>query len=421
MKRLAAQALLVLGTIAFTVLVFEIGVRVAGISYPMLNRHDELRGFSLRPGAAGWWRREGEAYVEINDDGLRDHEHDKPKPDDTVRIAVLGDSYAEARSVEIEDTFWAVMERELEACPRFEGKDVEAINFGVTDYGTAQELLTLRHHVWDYQPDIVLLAFFANNDVRNNSHDLEVKKYRPFFDLKDGELVLDDSFKGTRPYRLLSSWYGRLALELSDHFITLQLLNRASVNWMRKRQGEEHFAMRNAMAKEQNVEIEEGLDGGIYSPPAEPAWEKAWAITETLTSTMAAEVRDKGAEFLLVTLTSGIQTHPDPAARKAFLEEAGIENLDYPDQRMRALAEREGFDIFHLAPGLQRYAEDNDVHLHGFANTEPGSGHWNQRGHEAAGKLMADHLCGMTSGVATSLTLRRQHLARRYAARFVDG
>jgi len=393
MKRLATNTLLVLGALVFVVLVFEIGVRVAGISYPLLNRHDELRGFALRPGAAGWWRREGEAYVAINDDGLRDHDHAKAKPEHTVRIAVLGDSYVEARSVALEDTFWSVMERELETCPRFAEKDVEAINFGVTDYGTAQQLLTLRHHVWDYEPDIVLLAFFANNDVRNNSHELEPKKYRPFFHLRDGDLVLDDSFHDTAPYKLLSSWYGRLAFELSDHFISLQMLNKASVGWMRRRQGEEHIAMRNAMAEEQEFTIEQGLDGGIYSPPTEPPWERAWETTEALTSTMASEVEDKGAAFLLLTLTSGIQTHPDPVVRQDFIDETGIQDFGYPDQRMRELATRDGFAILNLAPAMQRYAEAEGAYLHGFANTELGTGHWNERGHEVAGKLVADQLC----------------------------
>lgn len=396
MKRLAANALLILGSAAFVVLAFEIGVRVAGISYPMLNRYDEERGFALRPGAAGWWRREGEAYIEINDDGLRDRSHDKVKPEGTVRVAVLGDSYAEARSVALEDAFWAVMERELGTCPDFEGKAVEAINFGVTDYGTAQELLTLRHHVWDYEPDIVLLAFFANNDVRNNSHELEAKKYRPFFRLVDGELVLDNAFRDTTTYHMLSSWYGRFALEMSDYFISLQILREGIVRWLQERQGEEHFSMRTAMARQHDFEIEHGLDGGIYAPPAEPAWEQAWEISEMLISALAAEVQDKSAEFLLITLSSGIQTHPDPDVRRRFAADAGIEDFWYPERRMQALAEREGFPVFNLAPVLQRYAEERETHLHGFANTAFGTGHWNERGHEVAGKLIADRICADT-------------------------
>src|SRR2546426_8189504 len=45
----------------------------------------------------GWYRKEGVSYVRINSDGLRDREHSKSKPADTVRVAVLGDSYSEDR------------------------------------------------------------------------------------------------------------------------------------------------------------------------------------------------------------------------------------------------------------------------------------------------------------------------------------
>lgn len=62
-------------------------------------------GHRAAPGAAGWWRHEGEAFVRINRDGLRDRDHALTKPAGTFRIAVLGDSYAEARSVALESTF----------------------------------------------------------------------------------------------------------------------------------------------------------------------------------------------------------------------------------------------------------------------------------------------------------------------------
>jgi len=56
----------------------------------------------LRPGAEGWWSKEGGAYVRINNGGLRDREHAKAKPTNALRIAVLGDSYAEALQVPID-------------------------------------------------------------------------------------------------------------------------------------------------------------------------------------------------------------------------------------------------------------------------------------------------------------------------------
>src|SRR6266550_6543920 len=116
----------------------EIALRVAGYTAPEFSSVDQTRGYGLRPGVEGWCQREGKAYVRINSDGLRDREHSITKPQNTVRIAVLGDSYAEAFSVAEENTFWSVMERKLQECDAFQGKQVEVINFGVSGYGTGQ-------------------------------------------------------------------------------------------------------------------------------------------------------------------------------------------------------------------------------------------------------------------------------------------
>ena len=101
-----AKLLLVLIGFAFGCAIAEIALRVAGYSYPEFYKRDEVCGVSLRPGAEGWYRKEGEAYVRIKSDGLRDQEHALTKPPDTFRIALIGDSYCEAFSVPLEDAFW---------------------------------------------------------------------------------------------------------------------------------------------------------------------------------------------------------------------------------------------------------------------------------------------------------------------------
>ena len=84
-----------------------------------------------------------------------------------------------------DQTFCAALERALEDSLRPIGKRVEVLNFGVSGYGTAQELLMLRHYAWSYEPDAVILAFFRGNDPRNNSAELEPYKVRPFFRLEN--------------------------------------------------------------------------------------------------------------------------------------------------------------------------------------------------------------------------------------------
>jgi hypothetical protein len=66
----------------------------------------------------------------------------------------------------VEDDFASVVERRLRAREQLCGMNIETLNFGCDSYGTAQELVTVRRAVWKFSPDIVVLVFFAGNDIR---------------------------------------------------------------------------------------------------------------------------------------------------------------------------------------------------------------------------------------------------------------
>jgi hypothetical protein len=211
----------------FGLLLCEIFLRVTGYSYPTFYADDYYRGFALRPGIEGHYQREGESYVRINSDGQRDREHARTKPPDTVRIAVLGDSFAEAMHVPMEQTFWSLLERRLEECHAFAGKHVEVLNFGVSGYGTAQELMTLRQKVWDYSPDIIVLALTTYNDIYDNSRALSKTEDVPYFTYRNGELVYDASFRDSSAYKWHDSKLSGLGRWFHDHLRLVQLVHYA--------------------------------------------------------------------------------------------------------------------------------------------------------------------------------------------------
>lgn len=102
--------------------------------------------------------------MQTNAHGLRaDHEIPHAKPAGQRRIVVLGDSFGMGYEVALEDTFLAVLERQLEAA----GHDVEIVNLSVSGHGTAEELLALRHAGWQYAPDLVLLAWHDTDPEDN--------------------------------------------------------------------------------------------------------------------------------------------------------------------------------------------------------------------------------------------------------------
>ena len=72
-----------------------------------------LLGYTLRPGARAWEVDEGVAWTKINSHGYRDRERTATKPQEVYRVAVLGDSWTEARQVGIDKMFTTIAEAEL--------------------------------------------------------------------------------------------------------------------------------------------------------------------------------------------------------------------------------------------------------------------------------------------------------------------
>lgn len=409
MKRLWGNALLALGGAALAVAVVEIALRIAGVSYPAFYTVDPAVGPTLRPGAEGWWASEGRSFVRISSAGLRDREHSRSKPPGTFRVAVLGDSYAEAFQVPFESAFWSVMEREIEACPCFIGKKAEAINFGVSGYGTAQELLTLRQRVWDYDPDLVLLAFTTGNDVRNNVRALENDPRIPYFVYRGEALALDNGYLDSWRYRLPGRLLFGLGYRLMNASRILQVANRAKNAYLSGRAAarQQAAAKEAAAARPAATPVpaaapaagtapppppEPGLDAMVFREPADPSWKEAWRVTEGLIATMGAEVAARGKVFLVVTVSSGVQVHPDRRVREAFRRGAGAGDLFYPERRIEALCRRLGIPALVLGPPFLEHAESARVSLHGFGNNM-GWGHWNREGHHLAGILIAHAIC----------------------------
>lgn len=375
-KRIILNSTLAAGSIFFLVIMLEIALRVVGISYPYFRMIDASTGFAPRPNARGWNRNEGEAYIEINADGFRDEVHTIEKPENTIRIAVLGDSFTEALQVDIDETFWKIAEKNMQTCV---GTDVvEFLNFGVSGFGTAQELQMLRSRVWQYDPDIVVLNFHSGNDIRDNSKALSKSDDIPYFSLMSGSLVLDDSFRHTDFFTAQQSRMRKMMHAILNHSRVLQVLNHVRI-------------IANQPSSERTAT--HAIDATIFTEPKNTEWENAWRVTEALVGEIGNDVREHGASFVVMIGTNGIQVHPDKEKREEFMQSAGIRSLSYADERLTAYAKSHGFPVLILAEPLLVIAEKNNVYLHGFANNIVDDGHWNEDGHAAVGQILSEFLC----------------------------
>jgi hypothetical protein len=396
MRQWLIKALVIFGSILLGLALVEAGLRLGGIEYPLFYDFDPILGNSLRPGVQGYFTTEGKGYVRINSDGLRDDEHSVARPQNTLRIAVLGDSYAEAMQVNQEEAFWAVMEKELQQCHNLGGRQVEVINFGHSSFGTSQELLILQHRVWKYSPDIVLLAFVTGNDIADNSRLLKGVEHHPYHVYQGEDLILDD--RQTR-----ESWEAR-----KDGFMR-RVVYPLHLDRLRVVQVVHHFknmwgtwsikaSLNNFLSEDDGRPQrppkgkEPGLTEMVYREPATPAWQEAWRVTEGVLLQMREEVARHGAQFLVVVLTNGAQVDPDPKRSAIFAKWLGVPDLFYPDRRVEKFCQKHGIPVLLLGPSFQEYAVRRQVYLHGFG-PDLGTGHWNQDGHRLAGETIARWLC----------------------------
>ena len=250
---------------------------------------------------------------------------------------------------------------------------------GVSGWGTAQERLALEHYGFAYSPDVVVLAFFSGNDLRNNSKQLDSFNARPFYVLRGDKLELDNSFHEHPSFLRAKSSWTKFKTELIDHSRIFQALSEFRQNW----KPESHAPRIRAQA---------GLDDLCFLEPKDEAWRTAWDVTERLILAMLDDCRARRVKFCVMTVTNPIQVHPDPAVRSDYQRLIGAEHLDYSENRIRVLADSHGFPAVLLADRIRDYAESQHEFLHGFANATLGEGHWNVAGHRLVGQILAEEL-----------------------------
>ncbi len=165
--------------------------------------YDPRLGFRYRP-----------LYDGANRLGFNDVERSPHKPPGTFRFLVLGDSYnwAGGRS----GNYTARLERRFEA--EYGAQVVEVMNVGLHATHTAQQLELLEAAGLDWQPDVVVLGFFAGNDFFDAvPHRRRILIGGGFVDLdprRDFEWVLFG--RPIVPRSRLAAWIHHAAVQLRE-------------------------------------------------------------------------------------------------------------------------------------------------------------------------------------------------------------
>ena len=175
-----------------------------------------IRG--VRPNAEYWQTTvDGSWKFVTNNKGFRNtKDFSYAKPANTVRVLSLGDSLTQGWEVRQDFTFSAALERFL----THHAKNAEVINAGVSGFSTAEELVFLENEGLKYNPDVVVLGFFAN--------DFEDNLKAGLFDLDTQNRLTEQKYEhipGVRIQNAIYSIQGVRWLSENSYFYSLLFNN----------------------------------------------------------------------------------------------------------------------------------------------------------------------------------------------------
>lgn len=351
-----------IASLLLALLAGEAVLRLAGARFSSsLYVLDADLGWALRPNAKGDNTQENTVAIEINSAGQRDNiEHPLAKPPGIYRVALLGDSFAEALQVPLDQSIAKQLEIQLNAC--LINQKAEVINFAVGGYGTQQEILTYRLRAKQYNPDKVIMLFYTGNDIYNNHPALNPTNAdaAPYFDrpaLAEPSTLRDIWAATTR--------YSYLSRMISDVYYKLRRNNTAD-----ERKRVENFG-------------DNYMNKLVFSPPAHPEMKASWEATEA-----ALKAFQQESKFLLAVASTNFQVNPEAEKRAGFLAFSGATELFYAEKRLASLS----LPTVLLGPAMLEAADGKQLYFHGFPGSL-GSGHWNGEGHAFAAKLLSRNIC----------------------------
>jgi hypothetical protein len=340
-------------------------------------------GWSLEAGASYMTYVPQPIRVVYNSDGWRDYERPE-RPGQTTRIAVLGDSFIEAYSVDLEDAFTS----RLETLAGESGREVEVLNFGVGGYGTLQEYLVFTEVARRYEPSLVLLGFHFGNDVRNNNLALESivntgrakVTSRPFLTPNadgDWSITQVDFDEARRQYDAERSRRERWPLRDARKSVLLRLMGRAAGRFTNA------ISPDTAIPDRNNSEVDRGdlSRFGVHFCEEPPEISAAWDLTARILARLRDDVRAVGAVLAVFTVPAVEEVSP-PALRAAMSRAADAGQICVArapgyDRLAEVLEELEIFEV-DLLPDFRAAARERGVKL--FRR----EGHWGPAGHALA-------------------------------------
>jgi hypothetical protein len=276
-------------------------VPIPGITYHSFY-FDSVTGGKYYPHTTLIYRRGGvEVVRRANAWGFADVDHELKPAAGTLRIGFFGDSYTEARQVPLDQTFFRLVEEDLdEHIPELVGEKnrrgepirrVETFSFGITGRSTVQSYLECRQ--WMKKSDLdVVVYVFVENDPGDNIQRMRGSDEVPFAVLSGDSFVVDDSFN--QRYAHKTTWWHRAMQRIKAHSLVVSTLEGRLKLLVR-------HGIKSTVTQADRVGGAQG--GGVPMVPS--TWppelvDEGWTIVERILDRWHREVAAQGRAFVIM-------------------------------------------------------------------------------------------------------------------------
>jgi hypothetical protein len=365
MNKIKTKILILAISVVLTFSVAEILVRASGFVSSNVYEYDEETGLNvLKPGSQFDSKTDCfDNTVYINSQGFHDSEFKIEKDKDVFRIAIIGDSFVEARNVSIADSFQQILEEKLNK--EMGDREFEIYAFGIAGNGTFKNYLYLNQYILEYDPDLVILSFL------------------PFNDFRDDYLLADKIFDGNGNIKT--------SLSLQKRVIS----SSAFLTWLDykiqlAKTGENLNNLKNVFSKNDS-DATLPFDFQVFLKDYPTGWDDIWELEYDLVRQFKETVETSGSKFMVISLNDTWRAHPALLAQdeqySAYLRDFELD-LDKPEKILNEFLEQENISYLNLKKSLEERLKREDTLIFFY----PCDGHWNTTGNKWAGESIFDFL-----------------------------
>jgi lysophospholipase L1-like esterase len=327
LRRFILDSLIVLGMSLVLVVLTEgflrlffpqnlVGKQIAGETF---SNADEFLVMRYSPGSK--WRFTHPEYTveyEINEEGFRDRkDHPVPKPEGTIRVLLLGDSFTFGQGVNYDQSWPVIVEKYLEDSGNSE---IDLVKAGVQGMDTRSEFILMKRLMNKYEFDVVVIVFLINDLYTNTLYGIEDSEKVLVSNALDGRGLQKKSEAAESWFKTAKQVFIRNDRDGSFHLLTLARRIAIANEYLYSK-----FYLQSARVK-------------YLTFPLAPGPAEKLVITETLFKKIVGYCNSLGKKLIVLSIPQQFQV----LYSNQSMDLPNID-IDFYDRYFSKIAEQSGF------------------------------------------------------------------------------